>query len=192
MIFRKRPHGTTIPVSPEPVHTPLAWDEKTVEWLADSDSFDVFVTQSSHRIEFGIRRENRDPRGPIGVPTGFEVEGTLAYSKYIIVTIGFSRQHEQFGYWFYQRLDRQEEWPRSEKKVRLPLIEILLSDSDLSAAKAIHDTHRDALLCGHSHSVVRFFKKKGDGVMTEFVKQHAYSSESQSRYPILGMIEWSE
>jgi hypothetical protein len=71
----------------------------------------------------------------------------------------------------------------------LPLLGIALSNRENKTASAIFDAHCNALLSGKRHSLVRFWKKKGDGLMTERDKAHGFSYES--RYSIFGIITWN-
>src|SRR5262249_38186019 len=73
------------------------------------------------------------------------------------------------------------------QKVLLPVLTISLDNGSLEAAEAVFQAHQSALLQGKSSSSVRFWKRKGDGQMSEADYARGYSDGG---YPLLGVMTW--
>src|ERR1700730_4777549 len=158
------------------------WDEKTVKKITESNRFEVHIIECERFINIGFHNEEQllPPR-----PEGYEIHGVLTYPKYIIVTISFAPS-DNVGIWFYNRRDKEK---YQGNEYNIPMLEMCLTNTDGITAKTIHDGHRDAIICGRNYSLVRIWKRKGDGLMTETDKEHDFSYES--RYPIIGLTMWS-
>ena len=63
-----------------------------------------------------------------------------------------------------------------------------LSDRAKQHAELLYAALRDAIMKGSKHVNVRFWKNKGEGLMTQTEKERGYSSQ----YAILGMVTWPE
>src|SRR5262245_40354236 len=101
MMFFKRRH----------IQTPkeIAWDDKTVEWIAQSDQLDVHVTHILKTISLGRMQDTLDEDR-----LEWSVHGVMTFPKFIRVEITFERQsrsripkgeEEQFGGFFYDLRD---------------------------------------------------------------------------------------
>ena len=88
-----------------------------------------------------------------------------------------------FGVWFYHTYGRADEG-------RQPFLEIWVSDRDYAIREAIASAHHAALVSGHKRSLVRFWKRKGDGIFTAEEAKVGWSCDS--RYPLTGMFLWEQ
>src|SRR5262245_7589353 len=88
----------------------------------------------------------------------------MTFPKFIPVNITFPDDERQFGGFCYDRRDNED---FNGRKIKLP-----------------------SFMRGSKHLGVRFWKNKGEGLMTQIDKEHGYSYES--RYAILGMVTWRE
>ena len=70
--------------------------------------------------------------------------------------------------------------------LKVPLMHVSLSDQKI--AVEMFEAHRCALISGRHYSLVRVWKRKGDGLMTALDKEHGYSYES--RYEVFGVLTW--
>src|SRR5262249_53567806 len=117
----------------------------------------------------------------------WSVHGVMTYPKFIPVEITFEGDEKQFGGFHYNRQDNED---FNSRKINLPRLEIWLSDRDGQKAELLYAALRDAIMSGSKYVGVRFWKNKGEGLMTQIDKEKGYSY--QSRYPILGMVTWPE
>jgi hypothetical protein len=160
MFFRKR-RQVALPQDPTPTQQQKAepaWDDKTLEWIENSDRFEVLVTSVGRNFYFG----HPDGRERLSKARYlWEISGIITYPKLIIVNIEFDVM-EQFGSWFYNSYS----YKRLGKNVSLPLIEIETANA-----------------CGRQYTNVRIWKKKGDGMMTPADKEHGYDK----RRPLFGV-----
>jgi hypothetical protein len=180
MFFRKKRNLTKWgPVSE------IAWDDETVKWIAQSEHLNVKITHITKTISLGSDAGRLPPKEG---STDWEVHGVMTYPKFIPVTITFAHDENQFGGFFYNRSLKNNF--TNEQKIDLPLLEVWLSDKDEQRARLLIGALRDAILSGRKYAGVRFFKKKGEGIMTSIDKEHGWSSDS--RYMILGLVAWQE
>ena len=157
----------------------MGWDEKTIEYIANSDRFSVKITNVCKLNRFGTTRENEPV--PIPKPYKYEISGVVTFPKLILVSISFQddlSESESIGGWAYNFVNGNR------------FLELYLSDLDGKVASALFEAHNVALLSGRRHSDVRFWKRKGDGVMTEQDREHGISYER--RYPLIGLYTWAE
>ena len=98
-------------------------------------------------------------------------------SKFIPVHITFATDEKQFGGWFYNATG-----DLGERKVNLPFLKLWLSDRDGQKAELLYTTLRDAIMSGRKVADVRFWKKKGEGLMTQLDREHGYSYEVATRF----------
>ena len=157
-----------------------AWDDKTVEWIAQSDRLDMRVTHIQKTVSFG--------QSIYGGKDSSEcsVHGVMTFPKFIPVSITFA-DDERFGAFFYDRRDNHN---FNGRKINLPSLGVWLSDPAGQKAELLYAALRDAIMRDCKHVAVRFWKNKGEGLMTQMDKEHGYSYES--RYAISGMVTWSE
>jgi hypothetical protein len=160
-----------------------AWDDETVKWIAQRDQFDVRVTHILKTVSLGMRAgayraEDRSE---------WSVHGVMTFPKFIPVDITFTSDEEQFGGFFYNRADNVD---FNARKINLPSLGVWLSDPAGQKAELLYAALRDAIMRDCKHVAVRFWKNKGEGLMTQMDKEHGYSYES--RYAISGMVTWSE
>ena len=64
------------------------------------------------------------------------------------------------------------------------------ADRDDQKAELLYRVLRDAIVRGSKHAGIRFFKNKGEGLMTQIDKERGWSYESH--YTILGLVTWQE
>jgi len=157
----------------------IAWDDRTVERIAQNDQLNVRITHMSKTVSLG--RSQYGDRNRME----WEVHGVMTFPKFIPVEITFESDDEQFGGFFYNTWDNQE---FNGLNIELPCLNIWLSDGDGRKAELLYSALRDAITSGNKYLDVRFWKNKGDGLMTQADKKEGYSYES--RYPILGMVTW--
>jgi hypothetical protein len=111
----------------------------------------------------------------------------LTYPKFIVVRISFTTDKKEFGGFSYNSLDDQT---FNGRKIKLPLLEVSLSDENEQKALLLNTALRDAIISGRKYAGVRLFKKPGEGLMAPTDKERGYSYES--RYTILGLVTWQE
>jgi hypothetical protein len=149
MLFRKK--GTKNLTKGGPL-SEIAWDEKTVKWIAQRDRFVVDITHIRRTISLGDNDYGDRIEG-----TDCEVHGVMydlpgvTYPKFIPVRITFEKENTQFGGFSYQTSDTQ------------PLLEVWLPDRDEQKAQLLIGALRDAILSGRKYACVRFFKKEAKG-----------------------------
>src|SRR5262245_6146682 len=90
------------------------------------------------------------------------------------------------AHFFYDRRDNHNS---NGRKIKLPCLNSGLSDRDRQKAELRSAALRDAIMRGSKHVGVRFWKSKGEGLMTQAEKERGYST---SQYAILGMVTWPE
>jgi hypothetical protein len=156
------------------------WDDKTQAFFAENDRFDVYITSVTRLTGFGkspsLSRNRHSDRG-------YEISGLMRYPKYLLVELKFDDGMEEFGTWFYHTYG-------SDRKHRLPFLEVWLSDANFAIREAIAGAHHAALVSGSQRSLVRFWKRKGDGIFTAEEARQGWSCES--RYPVTGMLVWEQ
>jgi hypothetical protein len=161
--------------------TEIAWDDRTVKWIAESEQLNVYVTHIWKTVSLGTSSHRYSNR------SDWTGHGVMTYPKFIPVNIWFDAAEEkQFGGFLYDRRDNTD---FGGQKVNLPTLEIWLSDRDEQKAQLLYTALRDAIISGRKCIGVRFWKKKGEGVMTQMDKEHGFSYES--RYDISGMVAWT-
>ena len=160
-----------------------AWDDETIKWISQRDQLDVLVTHILKTVSLGMRADTY--RGEDR--SEWSVHGVMTFPKFIPVDITFTSDEEQFGGFFYDRADNVD---FNTRKINLPSLGVWLSDRTGQKAELLYAALRDAIMRGCKHVGVRFWKNKGEGVMTQIDKEHGYSYES--RYAILGMVTWPE
>jgi hypothetical protein len=181
MFFRKKiaaPAAPAVPVAPA-----VAWDDNTTAHFAKTDRFDVEITSVGKRCGFGQTR----PGEPMREPDSYDVSGVITFPKLVLVTLSFGGRDSEFGGWFYHLYSSGR-----KSKQSVPFLDMWITDSEGGIRRALYESHKAALLCGRRHSLARFWKRKGDGVMTEKDREHGYSYESRSRYPLIGLYTWAE
>jgi len=161
----------------------VAWDDKTVEWIAKSERLNVKVTHITKTISLG----DMGNIFPSEDTTDWEVHGIMTYPKFIPVTITFTKDEGEFGGFSYNRSDTNI---FNKRKINLPRLEVWLSDKNEQKALLLNDALRDAISSGRKYAGVRFFKKTGEGLMTQLDKEYGWSQEC--RYMILGLVTWQE
>jgi hypothetical protein len=177
MFFKKKTYPDVPQKSPA-----LAWDEKSVEHLKKATRFDVHITSINKRSGFGGTQEGEVMREP----SGYEVSGVITFPKLILVTVTFEQSGDTFGTWFYNLYNDST----APVGTGAPNLELYVGDSNGKIREALYEGLKTALLCGRRHTMARFWKRQGDGAMTEKDKEHGYSYES--RYELFGMYCWSE
>jgi hypothetical protein len=158
----------------------IAWDDKTVEWIAQSDRLDVRVTHILKTVSLGQMQANDGSKDS----SECSVHGVMTFPKFIPVSITFA-DDERFGAFFYDRRDNHN---FNGRKINLPSLGIWLSDRDGKKAELLYAALRDTIMRGSKYLGVRFWKHKGEGLMTQTEKERGYSSQ----YAILGMVTWLE
>src|SRR5258708_4955759 len=134
-----------------------AWDQETRDKIASSDHFNILITTVVKRRGFGEANT-----GPMREPDGYEISGIIAHPKYMLAVFNFDDSTEEFGSWFYHMYSGSD----LNRRPELPFIEIWIGDKTRAIREAILDAHRAALISGGRRSLVRLWKKKGDGVFT--------------------------
>ncbi len=162
----------------------IAWDDETVEWIAQSDRLNVRITHISKTVSLGQTRADDDRYRN---RSEWSAYGLMSYPKFIPVEITFDGDEKRFGGFSYNRRDDQD---FNARKIKLPCLMMWLSDRDGQKAELLYAALRDAIMRGSKHLGARFWKNKGEGLMTQIDKEHGFSY--QSRYPILGMVTWAE
>jgi hypothetical protein len=154
-----------------------------VEWIAKTQQLNVRITHVLKTVSFG----QSQAEGRYENQMEWAVHGVMTFPKFIPVNIRFEDNDEQFGGFFYNRWDNHD---YNGRNINLPLLEVWLSDQPGQKAELLYAGLRDAIVRGSKYCGVRFWKNKGEGLMTEMDKEHGYSY--QSRYKILGMVTWQE
>jgi hypothetical protein len=161
----------------------IAWDDKTVEWIAQTTQLNVQITHILKTVSLG----QYEAEGRYKNESEWAVHGVMTFPKFIPVHIKFTGNEEQFGGFGYNRMDDND---FNGRKINLPLLEVWLSDQPGQKAELLYAALRDAIMRNSKYCGVRFFKNKDEGLMTEVDKEHGFSY--QSRYKILGMVTWLE
>ena len=159
----------------------VAWDEETQSYFVERNRFDIHITSVTRRLGFGAT----DDSGPMREPNGYEIHGIITFPKLILVELSFDISDE-FGGWFYNLYNDSS----SKIGTGIPLLAAWVSDADIKKQEAIYASHMASLISGKKHSLLRLWKRKGDGLFNEEDKEHGYSYSS--RYPLLGMYVWGE
>lgn len=136
----------------------IAWDDRTLKHIADSSQINVQVTNISKTVSLGQMRADGEARHQ----EDWEVFGVITSPKLIWTHITFTTNDGQFGGFSYNTLERNFR----EREANLPLLEIWLYDPDEQKAKLLRSAMYDALVSGRKSIGVRFWKAKGDGLMT--------------------------
>jgi hypothetical protein len=176
MIFKKRAADNFPNWGPL---TAVAWDDKTVKRIADSERLRVRITQVLKTVSL------RDTSANVAGEGEWSIHGVMTHPKFIPVEITFTHQDDHFGGFSY---DRQDNHNFNKREINLPFLHVWLSDRDGQKAQLLYSTLRDAIVCGQKCADVRFWKEKGKGLMTQIDKEHGFSYEST--YEILGMVIW--
>jgi hypothetical protein len=157
------------------------WDNKTQAFFAEHDRFDVYITSVTKRTGFGKSSSHN-----LDGERGYEVSGLMRFPKYLLVELKFDDDLREFGTWFYHT------YSGPDGKHRLPFLEVWLSDANYAIREAIASAsaHHAALVSGSLRSLVRFWKRKGDGIFTAEEAKQGWSCES--RYPVTGMLVWDQ
>jgi hypothetical protein len=108
--------------------------------------------------------------------------------KFILVELSFDQENEvfPFGFWSYSIFTHNCD----QGEVSVPLLEICLADKNYEIREALFEAHKAAMCSGQQYSFARFFKRKGDGVMSPKEREQNWSSESI--YPLIGAIAYAE
>jgi hypothetical protein len=159
----------------------IAWDDETVRWIAESDRLNVRVTHISKTVSFGQMGTGLGFRHPLE----WLAHGVMTYPKFIPVNVTFTGADDQFGVFAYNILVKRK---FKAGEVNLPLLDIWLSDREGEKAQQVYSALHDAIMSREKFAEIRFFKEKGQGLMTEIDRLHGYSYES--RHTILGMVIW--
>jgi hypothetical protein len=157
----------------------LSWDDKTQAFFAQRDRFDVYITSVTRRTGFGQSSSHN-----LDGDQGYEVSGLMTFPKYLLVELKFDDDPKEFGTWFYHT------YSRPDGKHRLPFLEIWLSDASYKIRNAIAGAHHATLVSGNKRSLVRIWKRKGDGIFTAEEAKQGWSCES--RYPVTGLVVWDQ
>jgi len=162
------------------------WDDNTLKRVSKVEQFNVDITSITRTVRFGGpiigRQSNKLKRDD-----EYEIYGFMKYPKFIPVKIYFFPDFcadEHIGVWFYHL------YGSLPPDRAMPFLELHIHDTDSEIRSLFFQAHHAALLSGKRRSSVRFFKRKGDGVMTEKERQDQWSSES--RYPLLSAVSWVE
>src|SRR5262249_32301707 len=117
----------------------IAWDDKTVEWIAQSGQLDVHVTHILKTVSLGqIRADDDRYRNR----SEWSVHGVMTFPKFIPVSITFEDDKERFGGFFYNRWNGEV---FINRKINLPFLNVWLSDRDGQKAELLYVGLRDAL-----------------------------------------------
>jgi hypothetical protein len=173
-MFRRKKAAVDTAQSRQP-----CWDDKTQALFAERERFDVYITSVTRRTGFG-----RSPNSNLHGDREYEISGLMTFPKYFLVELMFDDSMKEFGSWFYNIHSGDNGGPR------LPFLQIYLSDANFAIREAIATAHHGALASGSQHSLVAFWKRKGDGIFTAEEAKLGWSSES--RYPVTGMLVWDQ
>lgn len=154
------------------------WDHKAQAFFAEQDRFDVYITSVTRRTGFGKSTTHN-----LDGTRGYEISGLLTYPKQWWAELNFDDSDGEFGTWFYHTSG-----PKGGQ--RQPFLEIWVSDRDFAIREAIASAHQAALVSGHKRSLLRFWKRKGDGIFTPEEAKVGWSCDS--RYPLTGMFVWEQ
>jgi hypothetical protein len=181
MFFRKK----RTPTKRGPVRE-VAWDDDTVKWISNSERLNVCLTHICKTVSLGYSSSDRFNADPNSSRSTWDVYGMMTYPKFIPTRVSFTGTEEkQFGGFFY---DRSDNCNFGGQKISLPMLGIWIFDPDEAKAQLLYSVLRDAIIGGEKYASIRFWKKKGDGLMTATDKEHGWSYES--RYAITGMVAW--
>jgi hypothetical protein len=148
--------------------TEVAWDDESSNSIAASERLEVRVTRVSSTVSLGEMRVGDDRSRN---ETEWRVHGVMTRPKFIPVAIKFAEDQKEFGGFFYNRIDDRQV---GGKKISVPLLELWLSDQGGRKAQILYNALRDAIVSGRKYVGVRFWKKKGDGLMTPLDREHGY------------------
>ncbi|MGA9825021.1 MAG: hypothetical protein WBQ53_09350 [Methylocystis sp.] len=176
MFFKKR----------VPVNNPVgvSWDDKIIEHIIASRSFSVQITSASKHLCFGSSSGSE----PMSDKSKFEIGGVITSPKFILVELSFDQEDVEFpfGFWSYSNYTHNS----GKGEIRVPLLELCLADQSHEIREALFEAHKAAMCAGQRYSFARFFKRKGDGVMSPKEREQNWSSESN--YPLIGAIAYAE
>jgi hypothetical protein len=173
-MFRRKKATVDTPQGEQP-----CWNDKTQAFFAEQDRVDVYITSVTRRTGFG-----RSPSHNLHGDRGYEISGLTTYPKHLLVELKFDDGMKEFGTWFYHT------YSGPDGKNRLPFLEVWLSDANYAIREAIASAHHAALVSGSQRSLVRFWKRQGDGIFTAEEAKQGWSCES--RYPVTGMLVWDQ
>ena len=132
----------------------IAWDDETVNWIADSKRLDVNITHISKTVSLGKMRVD-DDRSKDQSESAWKIHGVMRFSKLVHVNITFvGHDNVEFGEVFRDN-------SRDYDYCSLPILELWLSDQGEQKAQLIYSALRDAIISGQKYTGVRFWKKRG-------------------------------
>jgi hypothetical protein len=156
------------------------WDDKAQASFAEGDRFEVYITSVTRRTGFGKSSTHN-----LDGTRGYEISGVLTYPKQWWAELNFDDSDGgDFGMWFYHS------YARPFGQGRQPFLEIWVRDRDFAIREAIASAHQAALVSGQKRSLLRFWKRKGDGIFTPEEANAGWSCDS--RYPLTGMYVWEQ
>lgn len=158
-----------------------AWDERTVGLIAESDSINVTITSITKRFGFGSSRPGSFSENQGGI----EISGILTYPKFVLVNVALYDDEGEFGCFSYNRFNALGD----DRSQGLPMLEIALNDPKGRMGEAMLASHQAALRSGGVHSLARFWKREGDGRMSDVDREKGWSYEG--RYALTGMYSWA-
>jgi hypothetical protein len=167
----------------------VPWDEKTLEHIINSYQFPIQITNASKKVGFG-GAVNFDPTK---CEPDFEFNGLMDHPKFIPVEVRFAAagipdlqdQDPPTGFWSYSHRDHHSD----DGEIKIPLLEFYLDDQDQKIREALFEAHKAALWSGRRSSFARFFKRKGDGVMSPKDQERQWSED---QHPLLRVITYAE
>jgi hypothetical protein len=136
----------------------IAWDDETVEWIAQSELLDVRVTHILKTVSLGQMQADDVKYRKYRDKSECSVHGVMTFPKFIPVNITFAGD-EPFGTFFFTTQDHNV----NGRKIQLPFLCIWLSDRDGQKAELLYAALRDGIMRGSKHLGVRFLKDKGEG-----------------------------
>jgi hypothetical protein len=162
----------------------VPWDDKTLGHIIECFSFDVQITSALKRLAFGSTYGSH----PVSDPKQFEISGVITFPKFIPVVLNFDQESAEFpfGFWFYHNCTQNSD----HGDIEIPLLELCLADQDQKIREALFEAHKAAIWSGERYSFARFFKRRGDGVMSPKEREQNWSSESN--YPLIGATSYAE
>jgi hypothetical protein len=188
MLFRKKKEMVAATEAKKSEFAGVPWDENTLNWVVKQKSFDVKINHVS--LTRGVGADYHGNRLQVRNP--YQISGLILWPKYIVVEFEFGEQ-EDFGSFTYDsfehRITVQENGRGKWLDVHVPVLRFFLSGkSDIG--RMIFEAHRDSVLCGRTNSVVRLWKREGEGGMSSEDKEKGWSYNS--RYGVLGCYVWNE
>ena len=177
---RVRTTGTLSRDTPPSLGKSIPWDDKTVNWIADSGQININVTSINRTLSVGK-----------GDPEEWEIYGVIEYPKFVAVNIRFDPSNAGngncIGGFFYNILNCGR---FGKNKIDIPLLEIYFFDGDSRIRRLLYQAHRDALLSGRTFSGLRVFKKQKHGYMNESDKRDGWSASE--RYSLDSLVTWAD